>query len=285
MFRNLKLRVACCALCAIGICAFICRPYWGIAANAVAQKFSPKKTVADRLRQYSAPVQKRLAPRFAKAGITYPPAELTLLAFKQERLLEVYAADKKMGGFKFVRAYPILGASGDIGPKLREGDGQVPEGLYAINFLNPNSLYHLSLRVSYPNDFDRAQAKQDGRQQLGGDIMIHGSIASIGCLAMGDEAAEDLFVLAALTGKENVRVVISRVDFRSVRLNTFPRNAPLWTSSLYGQIQNELTRYRQSTIHRNTMYHIIPDRIPISSGSPLAVLATNPLEGERCSTT
>src|SRR5207244_3968581 len=119
----------------------------------------------------------------------YPPAELALLAFKQERLLEVYATDKKMGGFKFVQAYPILGASGELGPKLREGDGQVPEGLYAINFLNPNSLYHLSLRVSYPNDFDRAQAKRDGRQKLGGDIMIHGSFASIGCLAMGDEAA------------------------------------------------------------------------------------------------
>ena len=141
MFHNLKLWTACCASIVIIVCAVICRPYWGIAANAVAQKFGPKKTVADRLRQYSAPVQKRLAPHFAKAGIAYPPAELALLAFKQERLLEVYATDKKMGGLKFVQAYPIPGASGELGPKLREGDGQVPEGLYAINFLNPNSLF------------------------------------------------------------------------------------------------------------------------------------------------
>lgn len=74
-----------------------------------------------------------------------------------------------------IKSYPILAASGSIGPKLRESDMQVPEGVYQIESLNPNSQFHLSLRVNYPNEFDREQARIDGRAQLGGDIMIHGS--------------------------------------------------------------------------------------------------------------
>ncbi len=243
MFHNLKQWTVFCATIVIIITVVVCRPYWGIAANAVAQKVAPKKTVADRLRAYSTPVQKRIAPIFARAGVAYPPAQLALLAFKKERRLEVHAAGRD-GVFKFVRAYPILGASGDLGPKLREGDAQVPEGLYSISFLNPNSLYHLSLRVNYPNDFDRAQAKRDGRQELGGDIMIHGSSASIGCLAMGDETEEVLFVLAALSGIQNIRVVLSPVDFRTAKLDPLPSGAPAWTPGLYSQIRSELSRYQ-----------------------------------------
>jgi hypothetical protein len=256
MFHNLKQRPASCApgrvqrlgiagiimIIVVVVAAVVWRPYLSIAANGVAQKIGPQKTVADRLRQYSAPAQRRLAPHFARAGVSYPPAQLALLGFKKERRLEVHAAGRD-GIYQFVRAYPILGASGGLGPKLREGDAQVPEGLYAISFLNPNSLYHLSLRVNYPNDFDRAQAKRDGRQQLGGDCMIHGSIASIGCLAMGDEAAEDLFVLAAMTGIQNVRVVLSPVDFRTKTLDSLPSSVPVWTQGLYTLIRSELSRY------------------------------------------
>ena len=73
---------------------------------------------------------------------------------------------------------------------------QVPDGLYRIDSLNPNSLYHLALHVDYPSADDRARAAQDGRRELGGAIMIHGGAGSDRCLAMGDEAAEDLFVRA-----------------------------------------------------------------------------------------
>jgi murein L,D-transpeptidase YafK len=71
-------------------------------------------------------------------------------------------------------------ASGKAGPKLREGDGQVPEGIYRIDGLNPNSSYHLSLKLNYPNDFDLEQARTEGRTELGGDIFIHGKAVSIG---------------------------------------------------------------------------------------------------------
>lgn len=83
-----------------------------------------------------------------------------------------------------------------------------------VESLNPDSLYHLALRIDYPNADDRARAREDGRTQLGGDIMIHGSTGSVGCLAMGDEGAEDLFVLAGDVGFERLRVWIVPTDFR-----------------------------------------------------------------------
>jgi murein L,D-transpeptidase YafK len=156
-------------------------------------------------------------------------------------MLQVYAASKT-GAFHFVRAFPILAASGGAGPKLREGDGQVPEGLYKIELLNPNSSYHLSLRVSYPNAWDREHGRADGRTKLGGDIMIHGKAASVGCLAMGDPAAEDLFVLAAKTGIKNIEVILSPLDFR-VRKFSAPEGSPAWTAELYEQIKAALKKF------------------------------------------
>ena len=147
---------------------------------------------------------------------------------------------------RFVRAYPILAASGGPGPKLKEGDRQVPEGVYAIESLNPNSLFHLSLRVNYPNSFDRRQAAREGRISLGGDIMIHGSNVSIGCLAMGDPAAEDLFVLAAETGLTNITVILSPVDFRKGKPVPGAARLPVWTGALYSVIQAKLRELPRS---------------------------------------
>jgi murein L,D-transpeptidase YafK len=201
-----------------------------------------ERTVSDRVSQYAKPVQKRLAPYFAAAAIQYPPSRVTLIGLKQERELQLYAAGTN-GHYRWIRSYPILAASGNPGPKLREGDSQVPEGLYRIESLNPNSSFHLSLRINYPNEFDRAQAKADGRKKLGGDIMIHGNAVSIGCLAMGDPAAEELFVLAALTGLKNLRVILSPADFRRQERTTLGANAPAWVGGLYKTIKAELTKY------------------------------------------
>jgi murein L,D-transpeptidase YafK len=197
------------------------------------------KTVKDRVKEYGEQARARTKPFFQKAAVAYPPPKLVLLGLKGERVLQVYASDET-NGYRFVRSYPMLAASGGPGPKLREGDRQVPEGIYPIELLNPNSSYHLSLRVDYPNELDRAQAAKEGRKNLGGDIMIHGKAASIGCLAMGDEAAEDLFVLAAETGLQNIKVVLSPVDFRTGAV--VPKNAKLpdWTDRLYNQIKTEM---------------------------------------------
>jgi len=202
------------------------------------------ETVASRVKAFGSIVEKRLLPDFQRAGVPYPPARVVLVGLKYERKLEVYAAGAT-GPLQFIRAYPIKCASGNLGPKLREGDSQVPEGLYGIEYLNPNSGNHLALKVDYPNAFDRNKEAQDGRKQLGGDIMIHGKEVSSGCLAMGDEASEDLFVLAALTGIKNVSVILSPVDFRVREMPPPPKTAtplPAWTDLLYPKLKEALKK-------------------------------------------
>lgn len=198
-------------------------------------------TIEDRVAQYGPAARARLRPSFAAAGVPYPPARFVLLGLKQERELQLYAAGPGQP-LRFVRAYPVLGASGGLGPKLKEGDKQVPEGVYPIVYLNPNSVAHLSLALGYPNEFDRAQALEDGRDlaTLGGDIMIHGGWNSVGCLAIGDRNAEDIFVLAADSNWEQAVVVISPVDFRYRSLpRGFRAHAP-WVPGLYAWLRDQL---------------------------------------------
>jgi len=193
------------------------------------------------LEQYGSAVRERLAPDFERANCPYPPAKLLLVALKKERQLEVWVKAKEGDVYTLLRTYPIQGLSGKAGPKLAEGDCQVPEGIYGIDWLNPNSGFHLSMHITYPNEFDKARAAEDGRARLGGDIMIHGGRASRGCLAMGDEAAEDLFILTAQTGLENIEVILSPVDFRVQDLpEKTDKRTPDWTKELYRMIKLRL---------------------------------------------
>jgi L,D-transpeptidase-like protein len=217
----------------------------GAVKTKVESAKPPPKTVEERVAEFGPAVDARLAPVFRGKGVGYPPKRIALLGFKSEKTLEIYAADDAAGEMKFIRAYPVLAASGTTGPKLREGDEQVPEGFYRIESLNPNSRFHLALRVDYPNDSDRARASAENRRRLGGDIMIHGNRVSIGCLAMGDEAAEDLFVLAAKIGIENIRLILSPVDFRSGDLPPADKPLPAWTDDLYREIKAELGKFKR----------------------------------------
>lgn len=211
----------------------------GTVGSILGQAEAGRRTVADRVKQYGDAARARLLPRFSREDAEYPPSALVFVGLKQEKLLEVYAKGRT-NTFRLIHSYPILAASGTAGPKLREGDRQVPEGIYAIESLNPNSRYHLSLRVNYPNAFDRAQAAKEGRTRLGGDIMIHGKAVSIGCLAMGDEAVEDLFVLAADTGLKNISVILAPMDFRAGKSLPNALKLPSWTDALYEEIQRRL---------------------------------------------
>jgi hypothetical protein len=211
----------------------------GCRAPVRRQPIPHEPTIADRVAQYGPVARARLAPYFVAAGVRYPPEQFVLVGFKHERELDLFAASLGRP-LAFIRSYPIWGASGVLGPKLREGDGQVPEGIYGIEYLNPNSVAHLSLALTYPNDYDRARAEEDGRDDLGGSIMIHGGSGSIGCLAVGDQAAEDLFILAADSGLQRAVVVVSPVDFRRAILPPDYRPSADWVDDLYGSIRAEL---------------------------------------------
>jgi murein L,D-transpeptidase YafK len=166
---------------------------------------------------------------------------LHLLCFKEERNIEVWATEAD-GRKRKIKNFPFTGFSGDLGPKLREGDGQIPEGIYRIEYLNPNSSYHLSMKVSYPNAFDREKGRQDGRDQLGFDIFIHGKSSTIGCIPVGDPGIEELFLMVSEVGVSNVDVIISPYDMRAgKRVLEIPEIE--WEGKLYDQIERALTNF------------------------------------------
>jgi len=175
---------------------------------------------------------------FRKRGLNFPQKKLTLIALKNEMRLEVWA--KHEGKNVFVKSYRIHAASGREGPKLKQGDYQVPEGFYQITMWNPNSRFHLSMRVNYPNTYDRLRAKAEKRTNLGGDIFIHGSNVSAGCLAMGDQAIEELYYITSLA--ERVNMMILPFDFREKEpdLRLYPN---LWVNRLYGKLWKEVSQF------------------------------------------
>jgi murein L,D-transpeptidase YafK len=227
-------------VCCVLVAAFASFPDRFPDGDILMQKLRGRATVSDRVVQFGPTSRARWEPLFKQKTVDYPPQKLVLVGLKREKQLQIYAADSS-GAFQWIRTFPILGLSGKLGPKLRFGDLQVPEGLYRIESLNPNSAFHLSLRVNYPNEFDRAQAEKEGRTELGSDIMIHGSNASIGCLAMGDEGAEDLFVLASDVGLENIKVILSPLDFRTEKAPKDEKR-PAWVDGLYTEIAAELRK-------------------------------------------
>ncbi len=117
-------------------------------------------------------------------------APVFIRAFKEERELEVFLQTDD-GTYEFLRTYPIVAASGELGPKFFEGDSQVPEGFYfsSQQSMKPDSAFHLAFNIGYPNAYDRAH------DRTGSYIMVHGSNVSIGCLAMTDEKIEEIYAL------------------------------------------------------------------------------------------
>ena len=193
-----------------------------------------------KLARFSARSRAQLLPYFRRARVPYPPKHLAILVFKRSRYIAVYARGN--GPWKFIRRYPVLAASGGLGPKLHSGDYQVPEGIYHIVGLNPRSHYDLSLHLNYPNAYDRQQAQVEGRSNLGSDIFIHGEHSSIGCVAIGDKAIEQLFPLVHYVGTANTQVIIAPVDFRRYR-RWHSRLKIAWVPQLYARIRQELIKF------------------------------------------
>jgi murein L,D-transpeptidase YafK len=111
--------------------------------------------------------------------------------FKQEAVLEVWV--EKDGQFVHLKDYPVCAYSGHLGPKLKEGDRQAPEGFYRVykKQLNPHSRFHLAFNLGYPNAYDRAH------HRTGSYLMVHGNCVSVGCYAMTDAKIEEIYALVA----------------------------------------------------------------------------------------
>jgi murein L,D-transpeptidase YafK len=124
--------------------------------------------------------------------------DLFIRVFKKEDELQLWGKNKKDKMYVLLKKFDICAKSGELGPKRKSGDSQVPEGLYHIDRYNPMSNYHLSLGINYPNTSDK---KLSTAKDLGGDIFIHGDCVTIGCMPLKDEGIKELYVYAIESNK------------------------------------------------------------------------------------
>ena len=175
-----------------------------------------------------------LRARFDYADVRYPPERIQLIALKESRELELWAWQERR--WRHVHDYPVFAASGHAGPKLREGDKQVPEGFYRIESLNPNSRFHLSLKLDYPNLYDWKNALDEGRTNPGSNIFIHGSAWSVGCLAVGNRSIEEIYRLVSDIGVDKAHLLIAPYDLRVERAQV-RGTQPQWVKRLYALLK------------------------------------------------
>lgn len=185
----------------------------------------------------------RLEARFAikklfrDAGIRYPAAQIYLRIFKRERALELWVRPTGGESFALLKTYDICALAGELGPKRRQGDNQVPEGFYYVDWFNPRSDYLLSLHVDYPNRSDQILGESSN---LGGDIFIHGGCNSEGCLAVTDDNIKELYWIAVEargTGQQRIPVHIFPARLSDADLpqltsafSSRPQHVALWRS-------------------------------------------------------
>jgi len=197
-----------------------------------------KESISSILQKVEARVFVKFDPILKAFGINKYPTQLLLIAFKAEQILEMYAVFNN--ATILIESYPFTGFSGTIGPKLKNGDKQIPEGIYSVEYLNPNSKFYLSMKINYPNDFDREKARLDGRVDLGGDIFIHGKDKTTGCIPVGDEAMAEIFVLVSKLDLDKVKVIICPHDFR--KNEKYPVIPQInWSEELYDKLKKELS--------------------------------------------
>ncbi len=209
---------------------------------AMAPKKNWNQSVEHVIKRYGLPVEPKLKSRFASKEMSYPPKDVALLTFKKEQIIQLWARDEDHS-WRMIHTYPLTAYSGRLGPKLREHDRQIPEGIYRLTSFNPFSSMHLSMMINYPNNFDRLQASKEGRHKLGNNIFLHGKSFSVGCLAVGDKAIDELFLLVYRVGLGHVKVIIAPNDLRKSKPATPSFAQPRWMPELYKQLAQELSHY------------------------------------------
>ena len=154
-----------------------------------------------------------LMKQFEQKNLEWPAKYIYIRSFKYDSQLEVWVRNETTQPFKLFKTYKVCALAGTLGPKRMEGDYQVPEGFYCINEFNPKSNYHFSLGLNYPNASDRLLSDS---LQPGGDIYIHGSCVTTGCIPITDGQIEELYVLTAYAknrGQDFIPVHIFPVRF------------------------------------------------------------------------
>ncbi len=150
----------------------------------------------------------RLKSEFQEVNVRFPADEIYIRAFKKNKIMEVWVKPQQQDTFLLYKSFRICGSSGVLGPKRREGDLQVPEGAYFIEEFNPKSNYFLSLLINYPNYSD---LKNTSSADPGGDIYLHGSCSTVGCIPIDNEGIMELYLLCMIAksnGQQSIPVHI-----------------------------------------------------------------------------
>jgi murein L,D-transpeptidase YafK len=185
--------------------------------------------------------------------------------FKEEAELEVWKQDIT-GRFQMLKIYPICRWSGDLGPKLQEGDRQAPEGFYTVTpaLMNPNSNYYLAINTGYPNSFDKANNRG------GSLLMIHGDCSSSGCYAMTDEQISEIYALArdSLLGRPSFQVQAYPFRLTPANLARHRTNpdVPFWKMLKIGNDHFEVTHLEPKVEVCERRYVFDPQAPPNSPG-------------------
>ncbi len=154
-----------------------------------------------------------LQKQFEAKKLKWPAKYIYIRSFKYDSQLEVWAKNEIQEPFKLFKTYRVCALAGTLGPKRMEGDYQVPEGFYYVNVFNPKSNYYLSLGINYPNASDKILSDSE---RPGGDIYIHGSCVTVGCIPIRDEQIDELYIIAAHAkdqGQDYIPVHIFPVRF------------------------------------------------------------------------
>jgi murein L,D-transpeptidase YafK len=157
---------------------------------------------------------------FAEKKLSMDKFHVFLRAFKKEQILEVWIKERNKEQFSLLHTYDFCSSSGTLGPKRKEGDLQIPEGVYSINHFNPLSNFYLSLGINYPNESDKMLSD---KKHPGGAIYIHGNCVTIGCIPITDEKIKELYVIAVEAkngGQEKIPVHIfpAKLDVNGIDL-------------------------------------------------------------------
>ncbi|HTX87569.1 MAG TPA: L,D-transpeptidase family protein [Bacteroidales bacterium] len=155
--------------------------------------FKPEQLKYPRVQQAYAEKENEMIRLLDTKGIKPGTVEIFLRIFKQERKIELWARNKGDRAFIYLKDYAFCAYSGTLGPKRRQGDGQIPEGFYEVKGFNPSSNFWLSLELNYPNAADRILGD---KSNLGGEIFIHGNCVTIGCIPITDDKIKELYIIA-----------------------------------------------------------------------------------------
>lgn len=190
-----------------------------VLASFSNSSFKDDQKKYSRVRTAYAEKESSMLELLEKNSIDVYNLQIYLRAFKTEKKIELWAKNKADVSYKLIKEFNICSISGELGPKRKQGDFQIPEGFYHINRFNPYSNFYLSLGINYPNKSDKILGVKGN---LGGDIFIHGSCVTIGCLPITDNGIKELYIFcveAKNNGQSKIPVSVFPVRLTNTNYN------------------------------------------------------------------